>query len=191
MAEYPFKDFIMGTDDDKQALITAPHVMTEGGVLIPQRGSDEGAVSTQVVGSNVGINRISLQRSEKISAGDSETITIQPREGYRIEGVISCYLLCPDEDDVSHRLTLYYDNRYRDRIGYLQSNSAGEGINYRAWDLEKGKMIGPKKTEIMTDTLRDLNIDGDSNFNIHYENTGTTSTSDTRRFIFVVREVAI
>lgn len=53
MAEYPFKDFITSTDDDKQALFTAPHVMTEGGVWIPQRGSDDGAAHTQQTGSKV------------------------------------------------------------------------------------------------------------------------------------------
>src|SRR5690625_4989453 len=52
MAEYPFKHSIVNTDDNKQALLTANHVMTESGIWIPQRGSDDGATHTQVTGSN-------------------------------------------------------------------------------------------------------------------------------------------
>src|SRR5690625_1372115 len=67
MAEYPFKHSIVNTDDNKQALLTANHVMTESGIWIPQRGSDDGATHTQVTGSNVEFDEFFL--GETIPAG--------------------------------------------------------------------------------------------------------------------------
>ena len=53
MSQFPFRDFLRETEDGKKALTTANHVMTESGIWVPQRGSDDGSVNTRLTGSNM------------------------------------------------------------------------------------------------------------------------------------------
>lgn len=66
MSEFPFSDLIRNTENDKKSLATAGYGMTEGGVWIPRKVSDEGYDLTQLTGSNVEDENSIPTRTRKI-----------------------------------------------------------------------------------------------------------------------------